>query len=270
MNQPAVPAQHPAGPVDEIARLRPDAERALQKAGVVAVRHEADVLAVGLAGVPEAVRGGERAHLGLAQAAEREQRVRQLLLRHRVQHIGLVLGGVPGFFQQPAPAFGVALHPRVVPGRDLVHPHQSGALQQPAELDVPVAVDAGVRRLAAAVSLREARDHVAPELPAEIEHVVLDAEAGGDAARVLHVRQRAAGAFPFQPGLLVAEKPQRRARDLVPLLQQQQGRDGAVHPAAHGDHHFFTHQNVPSTISIPGGRFYHRNFLFFIPSQTKL
>ena len=55
-------------------RLQP-----LDDVGVAALRHEADVLAVGLVGDGSPICARERAHLGLGQAAEREAQIVELL-----------------------------------------------------------------------------------------------------------------------------------------------------------------------------------------------
>ena len=64
-----------------------------EPAAGVAVRDEADVVAVGLVGDGEAARGRLGAHLGLRRGrAEREHRVRELLGGEHAEHVGLVLG----------------------------------------------------------------------------------------------------------------------------------------------------------------------------------
>ena len=69
---------------------------------VVAVGHEADLLAVGLVGdrEPEPARLG--AHGRLRQRAHREQRSRQLLLRQREQEVRLVLVAIDAALEQPS------------------------------------------------------------------------------------------------------------------------------------------------------------------------
>jgi hypothetical protein len=61
--------------VDDRARLR--AEPLAQEAGGVAVGDEADVVAVRLVGHAEAALGGQGAHLGLGELAQRQHRARQ-------------------------------------------------------------------------------------------------------------------------------------------------------------------------------------------------
>src|SRR5450759_911851 len=88
--------------------------------GVVVVGDETDLLAVALVGHGQALGPRQLTHLGLAQVAKREHRVRQLRLREGEQEVGLVLRGVNATQQAPAPGRLVLVHTRVVPGGDLV------------------------------------------------------------------------------------------------------------------------------------------------------
>ena len=82
----------------------------------------------------------------LVHFAEREKGVLKLLLRQGVKHVALVFRTVLAA-KQPVPAgLGVARYRSVVAGRDIVETEQQRALYQFVEFDVPVAVDAGVRR----------------------------------------------------------------------------------------------------------------------------
>lgn len=83
--------------------------------------------------------------LALAQTAEREARVRKLLLREPREHIALVLFGVCRLFKRPAPV-GKLLDAGIMPGRQHVAPERAGARFQQAEFQVAVAVQTGVRR----------------------------------------------------------------------------------------------------------------------------
>ena len=69
---------------------------ALQKGGVVPVRHEADVLAVVLPGGDKAVFFRYGADLGLGQFPQGEEGVLQHILGQAVEKIGLILGLICG------------------------------------------------------------------------------------------------------------------------------------------------------------------------------
>ena len=65
-------AQHLAVEIDDLARFRGARLQALDHVGIVAGRHEADVLAVVLVGDGEAEAARQFARLGLAALAERK------------------------------------------------------------------------------------------------------------------------------------------------------------------------------------------------------
>ena len=76
MQDAVVAAEHAAVDMDDVAGLGGAGHQPLDHRAVVARRHEADVLAVGLFGDAEAELAGERAHLRLLQRAEREAQTR--------------------------------------------------------------------------------------------------------------------------------------------------------------------------------------------------
>ena len=116
MHDALVPAEHMAILIDKVARGAVASCVARDKASVVAVRHEADVLTVRLVGVVEALFLRDAARLALVHRAERQARVRQLILRERVEHVALVLALIERFFEQPPPVF--LLDARVVAGHN--------------------------------------------------------------------------------------------------------------------------------------------------------
>lgn len=86
-----------------MGRASPLAGAQLNDAGIVAVRHEADILTVALSGVYKAMLLGNLTRLGLVQRAEREAQMRQLVLIQEIQHIALVLAVVHGLFRSQRP-----------------------------------------------------------------------------------------------------------------------------------------------------------------------
>ena len=72
--------------------MRPD------HSGVVAVRYEANILAVRLVGIEKAVFFGDAAHIRFSQCTQREKCVRKLILSQRIQHIALILRFVQRLF----------------------------------------------------------------------------------------------------------------------------------------------------------------------------
>ena len=75
-----------------------------EKGRVVAVGDEADLVAVGLLGDGEAELARERADRRLVERADREQRVRELLLRQREEEIRLILRRIDAALEQVRPA----------------------------------------------------------------------------------------------------------------------------------------------------------------------
>lgn len=111
--------------------------------------------------------------------------MRQLLLRHRVEHVALILGRIERLFQNEFPV--LLLNPRIVPSRDMIAAEDLRPLIEPVKFHEPVAVDAGVRRPPGLIALGEAADDLVPEIVREIEHIIRHPEPVGHAPRVLHI-----------------------------------------------------------------------------------
>src|ERR1019366_1608601 len=93
---PGVFAHHATAGIHNLASrgARRDAllaEVGIDERGVVTVRDEADLLAVGLFGHRQSELTGELADLGLPERAHREERPGELVLRQAEQEIRLVL-----------------------------------------------------------------------------------------------------------------------------------------------------------------------------------
>ena len=83
-------AEHAAVEMDDLAGLARRRASGARSRRCSALRHEADVLAVGLVGDREAELAGERAGLALGQLAQREAQQVELLRRRGVEEIALV------------------------------------------------------------------------------------------------------------------------------------------------------------------------------------
>src|SRR5262245_45608541 len=90
-------------------------------------------------------------------------RVRQLGLAEDVKDVALVLGGIGAARQAPGPV-GAGDDASVVAGGNRRVPDRLGPAQKPVELQVAVALDARVRRGAAAVGVDVRVDDVAVEV----------------------------------------------------------------------------------------------------------
>ncbi len=230
-------AHHRSVAVDDVARGKRAPASLLDKAGVVAVRHKADVLAVGLLRVDEPLFRGDAAHVALfVKAAEGQQRVCQALLRKGVEDVALIFLGIGSASEFPGTAPG-GHNLRVVPGGHVVAALLQGKVEQRAELEIAVAIDARVGCGACQVGVHKAIHHGALERLPKIEHMVGDAQALGHALRIGDVRKRAAGARAVCPKAARAGEAHGGADALVALLFEQVGGDARVHAAAHGDEH---------------------------------
>jgi hypothetical protein len=101
-------------------------------------------------------------------------------------------------------------------GRQHVGAELPGGLEEVAELDRAVALDAGDRRLAGEVALGEAVDHRLAEALLVVEHVMGNADGLRHAAGVVDVLAGAAGALAVHGGAVVVEL-ERDADDVVAL-----------------------------------------------------
>ena len=218
-----VPAENAAAFVHKIAGLRLFAGAQLDDFRVIAIRHEADVLTVGLVGVDEIRLACQISCLGFPQLAEREERPRQPLLRHVVEHVALVLRLVERLAQLVLPVF--KRDARIVPGRDVVAAENFRPLIKLVELHIAVAVDAGVRRESGFVGTDKFIDDFLSEIVGEIEDIVGDAELVADASGVLDIVERAACVRARYAGVFVVIELHRRADALVAVLAQKPCRD---------------------------------------------
>ena len=206
---------------------------------------EADALAVFFRGVGQAGLGGEAAEFGLGDMADGKAGVCELGLRQEGEEVGLVFVfvGTLDEGERTVVQRGAAC---VVAGGDGTEAVVAGPLEENPELDLAVAHDVGVGREAPPVSVEQIRDDAFAILLHQIDDAELDAEAVADSAGVLdvlHPRTMADDVVLVDPVLHVG------AHEVVALLLEQQGGDGAVHSARHGDEDFFAggHQAANSS-----------------------
>ena len=204
----------------------------LQKIGIVTVGHEADLLGVGLVRDGEAGLLRDAADVVLAVAAEGHEGRGQLLLAEAAEHVGLVLGGVPGGFDGIAAA-GEPHDVGIVACGDVVRLHDLRGVEHFVPLDGAVADDAGVGGLAVQIAGGKGVDDIAGKFARAVQGVVLDPQLPGDSAGVVDLTAAALGAVFALPGA------ERHAAHFVSFLLQQICRHGAVHTSGHADQYFF-------------------------------
>ena len=222
----AVPPEDPAGRVHHLAGPRGPGAPELHEAGRVTIGDEADLLRFGLGRRGEPGARGDGPHLRLGQVPHGEEDVGEFRLPQAVEEVALVLPGIgPGEQRQPVPA---RLHPGVVAGRE-PGAQRAGPAEEPVELHLRIAGDAGVGREPGQVIVHESVDHPPPELLLHVGHVEGNPQVARHRARVLEVVRRTAGAPTGTVGEVV--DAHRDAGHLVALRDQEGGRGRRVDAA---------------------------------------
>ncbi len=223
-------ADHGSVGVDQRPRRGSPVGAPLQVLAVVAIPHEADLLALGLVGGGQSMSTCHRASLGLGQLAEGKPCVGQLSLPQAVQEIGLVLVGVTAGNESVAMAIAsigimTDLDARVVTGgHSLTAVEVTGTAQQGSELDRGVAVNARAGRASVEVRCEERLQHASGELALQVQDVERDAQLSRDPTRILGGIERAAGTVGAAVGVGGVVQPHPDPDHVHALLHQQRGR----------------------------------------------
>ena len=169
----------------------------------------------------------------LGGVAEREHRVRELVLGEHAEHVGLVLGHVLGAVHLDQPVrrrCAAARSDRLRPRRSRARwPRSSTA----ANLIFSLQRRHGLGVRPSAYSLEEVLDHVLVEPLAQVPDVERDADHVGRPPRVVGVLDGAAAARTGAVGLRVAREREVDAGDVVPLLRGARRGHGRVDAARH-------------------------------------
>ena len=222
-------ATHRARFVHHLGRVHVEASREEARAPLGRA-DEAHVLAVGLRGRAQPGRSRQFAHAGLVHGTHGEEHLSERVAGNHVHDVALVLGGVgaPHHAGQAANRLDTGVMPRGY-GVETEHP---AAREEGVELEVPIALDAGVRGLSPTVGRDVRADDGAGELVGVVEHDMVDADLLGHAPCVVHVRHRTAAGVA-----LPAPQAQGHTHHLVASVAQQQCRGGGIHPARHPHEH---------------------------------
>ena len=235
MDNALVSAEYVACLVYEVAGLKFSAQARFDKVSIGTGLDKADILAVMLLGVDEAMLFGDFAYLCLMQAAEWEHSVCQLLLCERIKHVALVLQRINCLTQQVT-AFGFIIADlRIVAGDNVITAKLLCAHEKLVEFQIAVAVNAGVRRSAVNVSVNETVDNIALEAVGKVENVVRHAKAGCYAAGICYIVDRAAAVGFGNTDILVGKKLHGYAGAFVALLQHHQCGNAGINATAHSD-----------------------------------
>ena len=156
------------------------------------------------------------------------------------QHVALVLFRVDAPAQLPPPGGVIIAAAGIVAGRHQVKAQLLQLMAERPEFNIPVAVDAGVRRPPVQVFLRKGRNHLFPEQLLIVDNIMRDAQLFTHKCRIPHIVGTAAPGVPCR----VIPQLKGHAGDIIPLPQQQAGRNGAIHPAAHAHHDLLSHRRT--------------------------
>ena len=165
----------------------------------------------------------------------------QLVLGQLIEEVRLVLPSIRAPQQLPAAGGRIEADSGVMAGGHGVRALVQRPVQQGTELDLPVAVNAGIGCAAVGVGPHKPVHDPLAEQIAQVQHHMGNPHAGGHGAGCLDIIRRAAQAR----AVLIGMQAQRHAGDIIAGLPQQQRRRGAVHAAAHGHKYTLGHKWVP-------------------------
>ena len=206
-----------------------------EELAVVAGGDEADILAIGLVGVGEAGVVRHLTDLRLGIVAHGHEGAGELILAHTEENVGLVLVRVGAATQRPC-AGTIGFDAGVMTSGDMRRVQHPRALSEETELDLVVAGDTRVGSAPVFVLPLEVVNHEGPELALDVEHIVGDAQGAAYGTSVLDVVDGAAAAIVLrQVGFVDVVQLHGDADYFVALLVQQEGSDGRIDAAAHGD-----------------------------------
>ncbi len=217
------------GPVDQTTRAQLDARAEERFATSSGSGDEAHVLALRLRRRAQAERTRPLPHLALGQRTDREDDATQDVPVEHVQHVALVLGRV----RRPSQARSAVRagdDPAVVARGDGVEAQCGGPVHQAVELEVAIALDAGVRGQTGSVVADVGLHDVTGEVVTEVEHQVLDVELLRDAPGIVDVADRATAGIA-----LATPQLERHADDVVTVVAEQGGRHRRIDASGHGD-----------------------------------
>src|SRR5262245_44822483 len=233
MNNAGMAAKHLAVEIHDVSGLGSARPEPLDHIGVVTRRHKTDVLTVVLVGNRKAETASELACFHLGALAERKAKDIELLPGRAEKEIALIALLLPRAIKGAAAA-GQWPRCHVVTGRENLGAQFPRGDEQIVELDRHIAVDAGHRRFAVNVALGEAVDHGLLEAAFVVEHVMRNADAFRNAARVIDVLTGAAGPLAVGRGAMIVEL-QGDPDDVIALRLEQGGRDRGIDATGHGD-----------------------------------
>ena len=200
----------------------------LDEIGVMAVGHKADFLGIGL--VSHGKRGLLRnlPNLVFGVAAQGHESRRQLFLRQLIEHIGLVLGGIVGFFDGIPAVF--QLHDvSIVAGCHIVRLHDPGGIEKLVPFQIAVALDAGIGCFSPEIAVYEGIHNLLRKFADAVERVKTDSQRIGDSAGIVDLAALSLTSVIGSPGA------QCHPAHFIALFLQQVSCHGTVHTSGHAN-----------------------------------
>ena len=142
---------------------------AFDETDVIAVRNEADILAVSFPCGNETLLFGDFTHFCFAHGAEREEGASQLFLCEIIQEVGLILAVVEAFLQMTSSVFKADL--RIVTCDNIINSEVIHEFKYFTELHMFVAINAGIRGSTVFVCLNKTIDDAGTKLILQIKHL---------------------------------------------------------------------------------------------------
>ena len=164
----------------------------LNHASIVPVWHKANVLAVRLVCVDEAILFCDLPHLRLPQITKWKLRVCKLFLRHRIEDIALVFGFVQSFFEEELPV--LLLDSRIVARNKIITAQNSRSHIELVKFHVTITVDTRIGCDPVLIAFDEFADDQIMKSIREIKHIIWDSKFIGDTPGILDILERTAGA----------------------------------------------------------------------------
>ena len=153
---------------------------------------------------------------------------------------GLILGGMPGFFDSVT-AVCQTDDMGIVAGGNIIRLHDLCRIKHLFPLHIAVALNAGIGRLSFQIAPHKRIHNFPGKICHTVQRVVADPQPVGHPLCVIDLTAAAFGAVPRVPG------PQRHTADFIPFFLQQISCRGAVHTARHSYQNSF-HQHSPVQI----------------------
>src|SRR6185295_15362586 len=143
-----------------------------------------------------------------------------------VKDVGLIFRRIHRLLQKKGLAL---LNARVMSGGQKLSSQRLRLLQQPVELHILVAGDAGVRRLAGHITVFEIGNNRLAEILDIIKIVMRDVELLRDGPRIIEIAGPATAAELAALGVIPVARLERNTDNVVALLFQKSGGDGTVY-----------------------------------------